>query len=58
MNSNGQRFMNDSFAGLVLPQSCRQPINLEAKMAGNFAIIDSKCMSYIQGGGLEHGAPN
>ena len=58
MNCNGQRFMNESFAGLVLAQSCRQPINLEAKMVGNFAIMDSKYMSYIQVGGLDHGAPN
>ena len=58
MNCNGQRFMNESFAGLVLAQSCRQPINPEAKMVGNFAIMDSKYMSYIQAGGLDHGAPN
>ena len=58
MNCNGQRFMNESFAGLVLAQSCRQHINPEAKMVGNFAIMDSKYMSYIQAGGLDHGAPN
>ena len=58
MNCNGQRFMNESFAGLVLAQSCRQPINPDAKMVGNFAIMDSKYMSYIQAGGLDHGAPN
>ena len=58
MNCNGQRFMNESFAGLVLAQSCRQPMNPEAKMVGNFAIMDSKYMSYIQAGGLDHGAPN
>ncbi len=27
MNCNGERFMNESFAGLVLAQSARQPIN-------------------------------
>lgn len=27
-------------------------------MVGNFAIMDSKYMSYIQAGGLDHGAPN
>lgn len=58
MNCNGERFMNESFAGLVLAQSVRQPINLEGKMQGNFAIMDKKHMQYIQAGGLDHGAPN
>ena len=58
LNCNGQRFMNESFAGLVLAQSVRQPINLEGAMQGNFAIMDKKHMQYIQAGGLDHGAPN
>ncbi|WP_225749875.1 FAD-binding protein [Paraeggerthella sp. Marseille-Q4926] len=58
MNCKGERFMNESYAGLVLAQSCRQPIDLEAAMVGNFAIMDKKHMQYIQAGGLDHGAPN
>lgn len=58
MNCKGERFMNESFAGLVLAQSVRQPIDLEGTMVGNFAIMDSKYMQYIQAGGLDHGAPN
>ena len=58
LNCQGNRFMNESFAGLVLAQSVRQPINQEAAMVGNFAIMDKKHMQYIQAGGLDHGAPN
>lgn len=58
MNYNGKRFMNESYAGLVLAQSARQPIDLDGAMVGNFAIMDKKYMSYIQNGGLDHGAPN
>lgn len=58
MNCKGERFMNESYAGLALAQSCRQPIDLEAAMVGNFAIMDKKHMRYIQAGGLDHGAPN
>ena len=47
LNCKGERFMNESFAGLVLAQSVRQPINLEKKH-----------MDYIKAGGLDHGAPN
>ena len=58
LNCKGERFMNESFAGLVLAQSVRQPINLEGAMQGNFAIMDKKHMDYIKAGGLDHGAPN
>lgn len=58
LNCKGDRFMNEEFAGLVLAQSVRQPINLDATMVGNFAIMDSKYMQYIQLAGLDHGAPN
>lgn len=57
MNCLGERYMNESFAGLVLAMSIRQPISSEG-MVGNFAIMDSKYMQYIQAGGLDHGAPN
>ena len=50
--------MNESFAGLVLAQSVRQPINPEGAIQGNFAIMDKKHMDYIKAGGLDHGAPN
>lgn len=58
LNCKGERFMNESFAGLVLAQSVRQPINPEGAMQGNFAIMDKKHMDYIKAGGLDHGAPN
>lgn len=58
LNCNGARFMNESYAGLVLAQSLRQPINKDAGMVGNFAIMDKKYMQYIQKAGLDHGAPN
>lgn len=58
LNCNGKRFMNEAYAGLVLAQSVRQPVNLEAQVKGNFAVMDSKYMQYIQKGGLDHGAPN
>ena len=58
MNCNGDRFMNEAFAGLLLAQSIRQPINSDAAVSGNFAIMDSKYMQYIQAAGLDHGAPN
>lgn len=57
MNCLGERYMNEAFAGLVLAMSLRQPISEEG-MVGNFAIMDSKHMQYIQAGGLDHGAPN
>ena len=57
MNCKGERFMNESFAGLVLAQSVRQPTAAEG-MTGNFAIMDKKHMQYVQAGGLDHGAPN
>ena len=57
MNCKGERFMNESFAGLVLAESIRQPTSSEG-MTGNFAIMDKKHMQYIQAGGLDHGAPN
>lgn len=57
MNSLGNRFMNESFAGLVLAMSVRQPISEEG-MVGNFAIMDKKYMDYIERAGLDHGAPN
>lgn len=57
MNCKGERFMNESFAGLVLAQSVRQPTATEG-MTGNFAIMDKKHMQYVQAGGLDHGAPN
>ena len=57
MNCKGERFMNESFAGLVLAQSVRQPTASEG-MTGNFAIMDKKHMQYVQAGGLDHGAPN
>jgi succinate dehydrogenase/fumarate reductase flavoprotein subunit len=58
LNCNGKRFMNEAYAGLILAQSARQPINKDAKMVGNFAIMDKKYMQYIQNAGLDHGAPN
>lgn len=61
MNCLGKRFMNESLAGLVLAQSVRQPVNMnaaEGEMVGNFAIMDKNYMNYIQAGGLDHGAPN
>ena len=58
MNCNGERFMNESFAGLLLAQSIRQPLNTSASVSGNFAIMDKKYMQYIQAAGLDHGAPN
>lgn len=57
MNCLGNRFMNESFAGLVLAMSIRQPI-AEEGMTGNFAIMDKKYMEYIKRAGLDHGAPN
>lgn len=57
MNCQGNRFMNESFASLVLACSVRQPIATEG-MIGNFAIMDSKYMQYLQLAGLDHGAPN
>lgn len=57
MNCKGERFMNESFAGLVLAESIRQPVASEG-MTGNFAIMDKKHMEYIQRAGLDHGAPN
>ncbi|MEE8716066.1 MAG: FAD-binding protein [Coriobacteriales bacterium] len=58
LNCKGQRYMNEEFAGLSLAQAVRQPIDLDAGMVGNFAIMDSKHMQYIQRAGLDHGAPN
>lgn len=58
LNCQGDRFMNESFAGLVLAYSIRQPIDMSAGMVGNFAIVDSKYMDYIKLAGLDHGAPN
>ncbi len=58
LNCKGERFMNEEFAGLLLAQSVRQPIDLTAAMVGNFAVMDSKYMQYIQLAGLDHGAPN
>ncbi len=57
MNCQGNRFMNESFSSMVLACSVRQPIAAEG-MTGNFAIMDSKYMQYIQAAGLDHGAPN
>ena len=58
MNCNGERFMNENFAGLVVAESIRQPVDSDAAVSGNFAIMDSKYMQYLQAGGLDHGAPN
>jgi succinate dehydrogenase/fumarate reductase flavoprotein subunit len=58
LNCKGERFMNEEFAGLLRAQSVRQPIDLNATMVGNFAIMDTKYMQYIQLAGLDHGAPN
>ena len=58
MNCNGERYMNENFAGLILAQAIRQPVNPDAAMSGNFAIMDKKYMQYLQAGGLDHGAPN
>lgn len=58
LNCKGERFMNEAFAGLVLAQSIRQPVDADAAMQGNFAIMDANYMNYIQRAGLDHGAPN
>ncbi|MDR1088610.1 MAG: FAD-binding protein [Coriobacteriales bacterium] len=61
LNSHGERFMNESFAGLILAQSIRQPLPdplPEIGIAGNFAVLDKKYMQYVQRAGLDHGAPN
>lgn len=58
LNSHGERFMNEQFAGLVLSQSIRQPINQDADLVGNVAVMDANHMLYIERAGLDHGAPN
>ena len=57
MNCKGERFMNESFAGMVLGESVKQPLDPETGL-GNFAIMDAKHMTYLQRAGLDHGAPN
>jgi hypothetical protein len=52
LNKNGNRFMNEAMAQLEGAAVMRQPLGLIA------SVMDSNFMKYVQGAGLDHGAPN
>ncbi|MDR3053404.1 MAG: FAD-binding protein [Coriobacteriales bacterium] len=52
LNKNGKRFMNESMSQLAGAACMRQPLGIIA------AVMDANFMKYVQGAGLDHGAPN